>query len=261
VNQIDADALLGACAAVSDADIEAEIARDHEAFDCQADAAIHVFSVRVGLALRRMLEADACGACSVNFLAFRNADGPPVPFLEISKAMARGIGYGGEGDVLTASLVGALAAVFPETTFTEVFCPDWHGNSLFLSHMGEINPRMIEDKARLTQRPFPYTPAPDPAVLVGPLRPGPAVYANLAPGPDDSFSLILAPVEILQDTSGEAMANTVRGWIRPAVPVADFLEAYALLGGTHHSALVSGERLEALCAFAAFAGIEPHVIG
>jgi L-arabinose isomerase len=28
---------------------------------------------------------------------------PVMPFLEASKAMARGIGYGGEGDVLTAA--------------------------------------------------------------------------------------------------------------------------------------------------------------
>ena len=61
-------------------------------------------------------------------------------FSEISKAISRGTGYAGEGDVLTAALVGALARAFGATTFTEVFCPDWAGGSLFLSHMGEINP-------------------------------------------------------------------------------------------------------------------------
>jgi hypothetical protein len=39
------------------------------------------------------------------------ATAPPVmPFLEFSKAMERGIGYAGEGDALTAVLVGALAS-------------------------------------------------------------------------------------------------------------------------------------------------------
>ena len=52
-----------------------------------------------------------------------------MPFLEISKAMSRGIGYAGEGDLLTAALVGALLAAWPRTTFTEIFCADWKGGS------------------------------------------------------------------------------------------------------------------------------------
>jgi len=34
--------------------------------------------------------------------------------------MSRGIGYAGEGDVLTAALTGALLSVYPDTSFTEV---------------------------------------------------------------------------------------------------------------------------------------------
>ena len=48
-----------------------------------------------------------------------------MPFLEIEKQMVRGIGYAGEGDVLTAALSAALASGFEETSFTEMFCPDW----------------------------------------------------------------------------------------------------------------------------------------
>ena len=46
----------------------------------------------------------ALGAFSFNFQAFTSKEPPvdTVPFLEASKAMARGIGYAGEGDVLTA---------------------------------------------------------------------------------------------------------------------------------------------------------------
>jgi len=34
------------------------------------------------------------------------------------------------------------------------------------------------------------------------------------------------------------MDGMVRGWIRPAVPISRFLEAYSRAGGTHHAALV-----------------------
>jgi len=86
-------------------------------------------------------------------------------------------------------------------------------------------------------------------------RPGPAVLVNLAPGPENSFRLIPAPVEVLPDGTHPAMKKTVRGWIRPPCPVGDFLEAYSRLGGTHHIALVLGDRAEALAAFARLAGV------
>ena len=70
--------------------------------------------------------------------------------------MERGGGYAGEGDVLTAGLVGALMSVYPETTFTEMFCPDWKEDKILLSHMGESNPRLASWKPLLADTPFNY---------------------------------------------------------------------------------------------------------
>jgi len=255
------DALEPFAARVSDSEVQQEIELDRGRFVCDLPAAVHERSVRLGLGLRRMLDEGGYDAFSINFLAFQNSGGPAntVPFLEASKAMARGIGYAGEGDVLTAALVGALQRTFGRTTFTEIFCPDWKGESLFLSHMGEVNPDVASGKPRLIEKQFDFTPAQNPAVITCAPRQGPAVFVNLAPGPDDSFSLILAPVHVLPDCTGE-MQNVVRGWIMPERPVAEFLEAYSACGGTHHSALVLGDRLEALDAFSSFAGLECTVI-
>ena len=87
-------------------------------------------------------------------------------------------------------------------------------------------------------------------------RSGPAVFANIAPGPQDTFGLIVAPVRILGDATNEEMRDSVRGWMRPRGGVAGFLEAYSRCGGTHHSALVLGAASEALEAMAAFAGLD-----
>jgi len=262
VEQIDAAALAPAVRSVTDAEVDAEVARDLERFDAEIDAAVHRRSVRLGLGLRKHLESEQVDAFSVNFLAFDTPDGPvnTVPFLEISKAMERGLGYAGEGDVLTASLVGALLSAFERTTFTEIFCPDWQGGTIFLSHMGEINPAVAAGRPKLCEKPFPYTPAQNPAVITCAPKPGPAVFVNLTPGPDDSFRLIVAPVEVQEDTTREDMQGTVRGWIRPRRSTAAFLEAYSRLGGTHHSALVLGEHAEAIAAFARFAGIECCIV-
>jgi L-arabinose isomerase len=142
----------------------------------------------------------------------------------------------------------------------EIFCPDWRGGSIFLSHMGEINPEVAAETPRLREKDFPWTRAQNPAVITCAPQPGPAVLVNLAPGPDGTFGLILAPVEVLGDATNPALHDSIRGWIRPAIPLGLFLERYSRLGGTHHSALVLGNGLEALKAFSVFAGIEHAII-
>jgi len=262
VDQIGPDELAAELKQVTAEDAAAEMARDVERFDADLPASVHERSVRVSLALRRRLD-QGYGAFSMNFLAFDKPDGAidTVPFLEASKAMSRGLGYAGEGDVLTAALVGALNQAFGLTTFTEIFCPDWRGGALFLSHMGEINPDVLAGRPRLCEKPFPFTPAQNPAIVTGPPRPGPAVFVNLAPGPGDGFGLIAAPVSLVGDATAPEMQDVIRGWMRPSSGVEAFLEAYSKHGGTHHSALVLGDHVEAIAAFARFACLDCVVIG
>ena len=220
-------------------EVRAEIAADLDRFDAggiSADA--HAESVATGLGMRRWMEQERLDAVTFNF---RDITGPPglpvVPFLEASKAMARGIGYAGEGDVLTASLCAAVTRVVPETTFTEMFCPDWEGGRIFMSHMGEVNINVTERKPVLELRPHPYSNAGEPAVAAGCLRPGGALLLNVAPGPDNSFTLLAAPVAVCDTGGEEAIATGIRGWIRPQPPLGDFLEHYSRNGGTHHCVL------------------------
>jgi L-arabinose isomerase len=263
ITTLPVERLASAVAAVSHRAVEAEVARDRNRFTVEAPDDTHRRSVRVGLGLRRVLEDGGYRALTVNFLAFDRAEEPldTVPFLEIAKAMERGLGYAGEGDALTAALVGALNQAFGRTTFTEMFCPDWAGGSVFLSHMGEINPAVAAGRPLVCERDFPWTGARNPAVVACAPAPGPAVLANLTPGPDGRFSLIVAPVTVLEDTENPAFRETIRGWIRPACPLPAFLETYSRWGGTHHAALVLGAAAEAVAAFGRQAGLEVKVLG
>jgi L-arabinose isomerase len=223
-------------------EVRAESEADLERFDAKAcSAAALAESEAAGLALRKWLEDEKLDAFTMNFGDITGAPGlPVVPFLEASKAMARGIGYGGEGDVLTAAFCAALMRAVPETTFTEMFCPDWEGERIFLSHMGEINIDLTAETPVLEQRPYPFSSAGDPVIASGCLKPGAAWLLNVAPGLDDTFALVAAPVEVCDAGGGEAIDDGIRGWIKPAMPVADFLEQYSLHGGTHHCALSYG---------------------
>jgi L-arabinose isomerase len=259
VDQIEPRDLGAEAARVTSAEIKAEMELDRRSFDCAGlPADCHQRAVRTGLALRKRLESGNYGGFSMHFGAFAGCEQAgieAVPFLEASKAMARGVGYGGEGDVLTAALVGALQCGFGRTTFTEIFCPDWAGGSLFLSHMGEINPEVAAAKPLVYENASPYTGTKPVATLTCAPAPGPAVFVNLAPGPDDGFAVLASAVEVLGDSSRADMKKSVRGWIRPDRPLGEFLEAYSRAGGTHHSALVLGQEPEAIAAFAAFAGL------
>jgi L-arabinose isomerase len=90
----------------NDPEVEAEVEQDHARFDVsQVSPESHQLAIRTGLAVRKWIEKENLTALSINFLEITKAGKLPVmPFLEISKAMSRGIGYAGEGDVLTAAM-------------------------------------------------------------------------------------------------------------------------------------------------------------
>lgn len=260
---IQPDDLAPDLAQISDAEIDAEIRHDQEAYLVEADKQAHRRAVRIGLGLRHRLARGAYDAFSMHFGHFtaNNPYADTVPFLEASKGMARGLGYAGEGDVLCAALVGALSRSFGDTTFTEMFCPDWTGGSIFLSHMGEFNPVTSVGRPLLCDKPMHFCDSADTVILAGGPRPGKACLVNLAPQPDDAFALIVAPVEVLPDHDSPCMRGTIRGWVKPSVPIAEFLERYSELGGTHHVALVLGDHTAGLNSMAKLLGITGHRIG
>ncbi|MCC6697107.1 MAG: hypothetical protein IT365_15880 [Candidatus Hydrogenedentes bacterium] len=256
VLQADTRPMTRAAGEIPEDEVIEEVQADQRRYAVEVSDEVHRRSVRAGLALRRVTDAAGCGACSFNFLAFESNREPlsTPPFLGASKMMAERYGYAGEGDVLTAALVGGLARSYL-VNFTEMFCPDWEGNAIFLSHMGEFNPECAEGTVSLVEKDFPFTEALNPAILVGAMKQGPAVLVNLAPGPDDTFRLLAAPVDIQPDTDRADMRQIVRGWFRVPTDVAAFLEWYSTNGGTHHCALVHDASLEAIADFASYCGI------
>jgi L-arabinose isomerase len=248
--------------APDDKRIDEELAEDQKIFDTSGlPLETHRNSLRIGLAVRNLIERERLTGFSANFMNFNRDDGmPTLPFLEASKAMARGIGYAGEGDVLTSALTGALLSVYPETSFTEMFCPDWKNNTIFLSHMGELNYKLVNGKAKLSEKALPYIPIDPPAVASGCFKAGPACLVNLAPMPEDEFLLLVAPVSMLDIKGKDRMDGMVRGWFKPELPLNDFLAEYSECGGTHHSALTYNVSADELIAFADLMGWDSVIL-
>ena len=121
---------------VTEEEIDAELAYDAAHYDSDITfQAEYREATRSGLAVRKWMQDNGLHAATVNFLTLDICGLPKMPFIECCKIMERGQGYAGEGDVLTAGLVGALLQVYPNTTFTEMFCPDWEQDVILLSHM------------------------------------------------------------------------------------------------------------------------------
>ncbi len=242
---------------ITEAEIDEELVHDNENAVRLNDFTeeSHRRTVRNGLAVRRWLKNYGLEAFTVSFLDITPACGLEImPFMEACKALARGIGYAGEGDVLTAALTGALLQGFKAATFVEIFCPDWKGGTLFLSHMGEVNYALTDGPIELKEINFNYGDAKKPVVGYARYRKGSAVFMNLFDSPE-GYKLLVAPVTMEEPEGEDAFVGNMRGWMRPNMPTADFLRRISEEGVTHHSALVYDTTPEAVAYFGRLLGL------
>lgn len=216
-------------------------------------------SVRSALAVRHAIKENNFSAFSINFTRMGAESGlASMPFIECCKSLERGVGYAGEGDVLTASFVGALIKSYPETNFVEIFCPDWENNALFLSHMGEINYRVAAETPKISRVGVNYSPGEYPYVGYTRMRGGKGVFLNICRGKDD-FKLVLTEAEMV-DYDTDNFEGSMRGWMRVNSDCGEFLKKYSQNGATHHSIFVYGATAEEIKYFGHMLQLETVVI-
>ncbi len=249
---------------VTDEEIKSEYESDISKYEMTdlPDGLYHD-AARVGLGLRKWICENQLTGFTMNFLSSSSSSGfSKMPFCEASKAMAAGIGYAGEGDVMTAALVGSLLSVYEETSFTEMFCPDWEGETVFLSHMGEINLKCTENNLKLIRKPFPYTDAGDTTAIIGSFKSGKVLFTCLAPQAGNKYTLIIAKGKMLKIRHDKMnlQQDGLNGWFQPRIPIGEFLEEYSRNGGIHHAALVYNGDIGVLKMFGRYMGWDVVVI-
>ena len=249
---------------VTDEDLNNEYKRDSERFEIDKNLSREVYnrSAKVCLAIRRWIKEEKLSCLTINFneSSCNNKGLPIIPFTECSTAMAEGLGYAGEGDVLTAAFTGALLSVFKETTFTEMFCPDWEHGSVFMSHMGEYNYNIADGKPFLTEKPFPFTDAENPTVAYKTMKAGQATLINFAPFGKGVYYIIATLGEMIPIKGENRMNMAVNGWFKPGIELGRFLEEYSSFGGTHQSVLVYGDIREEIKLLAKHLGCRINII-
>ncbi len=222
---------------VADYQSSYEIAQDVTRTELEA-------TVRAELALRVLLKQEELDAFSYQFLAFGEDErSETLPFAAACRLMADGFGFGGEGDVIGALGHALLSWVRRPASFCEMFTCDFAGNSVLMSHMGEVNVAMAEAKKKplLVARATPITRTRERQLaLLFPFKPGPATLASLTQGPGGRWRLLASPVEIA-DFAPLPQLTVPHFKMRPQGDVRDFLTRYARCGGPHHQAICLGD--------------------
>jgi L-arabinose isomerase len=214
--------------------------------------------VRMQVALEDLLVAGGFSAYSTHFDAI-GEDGRfrRLPLAAASSLMAKGYGFAGEGDMLTAALVAVGHVLIGDAHFTEMYAMDFPGDAILMSHMGEGNWRVAheDEPVRLIKRPLGIGKLEDPPTFLFRYRPGPATIATLFSPQPDRFRLVVSEGEVLDGPVLPALEMPY-GHFRPDSGVTACLNGWLAAGGTHHQVMNLGRHADRWRAFGRIAGVE-----
>jgi L-arabinose isomerase len=213
---------------------------------------------RMQIAIERILVDRGIDAYSTHFDAI-GEDGrfSRLPLAAASSLMAKGYGYGAEGDALAATMVYAGHQLLGDAHFTEMYAMDFPSDSILMSHMGEGNWAVArEDRpVRLIKRSLGIGKLADPPTFLFQIQPGPATLASLVSLGGERFRLVVAEGTVLDSQELPALEMPY-GQFRPASGVRACMNAWLRAGGTHHMVMNLGEHAESWRVFCELANVE-----
>jgi len=252
--------LVRAAAAVTGTEVAELIAAEDAQFEIDPALSPEERSdhVRMQIGLEKILRSGGYGAYSTHFDAI-GEDGRfhRLPLAAASSLMAKGYGFGAEGDALTAALMSAARELLGTTQFTEMYAMDFPTDSILMSHMGEGNWALArpDRRVRLIKRPLGIGGLEDPPTFLFQYATGPCTLATLISLGGEKFRLLAVEGEIL-DTDELPALEMPYGFFRPASGLRNCMNEWLKLGGPHHQVLNPGHVSEDWRIFCELAGIE-----
>ncbi|MBN2352515.1 MAG: L-arabinose isomerase [Spirochaetales bacterium] len=191
---------------------------------------------RMEIGMQAFLEGGGFGAFTTTF---ENLAGlPQLPGLAVQRLMAKGYGFGAEGDWKTAGIVRLMKIMSGNrgTSFMEDYT--YHlepGREMILgAHMLEVCPSLSSARARVEVHPLSIGGKADPARLVFDGDAGRAVCVSLI-DLGNRFRLIVNEVESVKIEKPMPKLPVARVVWKPLPSFRDSTESWILAGGAHHT--------------------------
>ena len=254
--------------AVSKGDIDVLVEEYYQKYDIILDGRDakefkeHV-AVQAGIEIgfERFLEEHDYHAIVTNFEVLAGLK--QLPGLAIQRLMAKGYGFGGEGDWKTAGMVRLMKLMTQgiKNAKGTSFMEDYTYNlvkgkeGILQAHMLEVCPTIADGPIGIKVNPLTMGNREDPARLVFTSKPGKGVAASLV-DMGNRFRLIINEVECLvQDIPMPKLPVASAFW-KPEPDLSTGAEAWILAGGAHHTAFSYDLTPEQLGDWADAMGIE-----
>ncbi|MBQ3603706.1 MAG: L-arabinose isomerase [Clostridia bacterium] len=214
------------------------------------------------IALERFLAKTDCDAFTTNFQDLHGLK--QLPGLSAQRLMAKGYGFGAEGDWKTAALTRAMKIMSgnDSTAFMEDYT--YHlvkGEEAILgAHMLEVCPTIADGEIKLDVQPLGIGDREPPARLIFNAKAGDAICVSLV-DLGNRLRLICAEVECISTPEPMPKLPVASAMWKPYPDFKNGVKAWLLAGGAHHSVLSYTLTKEHIIDFARMAGIECIVIG
>lgn len=214
------------------------------------------------IALERFLAKTECDAFTTNFQDLHGLK--QLPGLSAQRMMAKGYGFGAEGDWKTAALTKVMKIMSENdsTAFMEDYT--YHlvkGEEAILgAHMLEVCPTIADGEIKLDVQPLGIGDREPPARLIFNAKAGNAIAVSLV-DLGNRLRLICAEVECISTPEPMPKLPVASAMWKPYPDFKNGVKAWLLAGGAHHSVLSYSLTKEHIIDFARMAGIECIVIG
>ena len=240
--------------AVTEADIDAMMARYAERYDMATDKLDHVrYQAREEIAIQRMMDREGCKAFSNTFQDLYGME--QLPGLASQDLMAQGYGYGGEGDWKVSAMTAIMKAMGKDGM--SLFMEDYtyhlaQGQEYSLgAHMLEVCPCCAAAKPRIETHHLGIgMNEKDPARLVFEGKEGDAIVVSLI-DMGGRLRLICQDIHCVKPILPMPNLPVARVMWQAQPSLTTGVECWITAGGAHHTVLsydVTAEMMKDWCA-------------
>ncbi len=213
------------------------------------------------IALERFLKKTDCTAFTTNFQDLHGLK--QLPGLSAQRLMAKGYGFGAEGDWKTAALTRIMKTMSENdsTAFMEDYTYNLtKGNESILgAHMLEVCPTIADGEIKLDVQPLGIGDREPPARLIFTAKAGKAIAVSLI-DIGNRLRLICAEVECIKPEKAMPNLPVASAMWKPLPDFKNGVKAWLMAGGAHHSVLSYSLTKEHIIDYARMAEIECVVI-